>query len=134
MAGLKKMLAVGVLAAGLLAACSPGDGAGGGDARAFAGALDFTLVNFTGVTIRSVYISPHDSAGWEEDVLGRDILLNGGTVSISFSPEEQAVRWDLRVEDPDGNNAEWRNLNLREISKVTLRLSGDRKAVIAEAE
>jgi hypothetical protein len=99
---------------------------------ASAGALDFTLVNFTRFNLYAVYVSPHDSAGWEENVLGNDQLYDGNTVRIRFSPEERAVMWDLRVEDEYGNNAEWKNLNLREISKITLRTGGD--VVIAEAE
>jgi hypothetical protein len=97
-----------------------------------AGALDFTLVNFTRFNLYAVYLSPHDSAGWEENVLGSGPLYDGNTVRIRFNPEEKAVRWDLRVEDEYGNNAEWKNLNLREISKITLRTGGE--VVIAEAE
>jgi hypothetical protein len=96
------------------------------------GALDFTLVNFTRFNLYSIYVSPHDSAGWEENILGREQLFDGDTVKIRFNPSEKAVRWDLRVEDENGNNAEWKNLNLREISRITLRTGND--VVIAEAE
>jgi hypothetical protein len=96
------------------------------------GALDFTLVNFTRFNLHAIYVSPHDSTGWEENVLGRDQLYEGDFVKIRFSPEEKADIWDLRVEDENGNNAEWKNLNLREISRITLR-TGD-NVLIAEAE
>jgi hypothetical protein len=94
--------------------------------------LDFTLVNFTRFNLYAIYVSPHDSTGWEENVLGRDQLFDGDFVKIRFSPEEKADIWDLRVEDENGNNAEWKNLNLREISKITLRTGEN--AVLAEAE
>jgi hypothetical protein len=97
-----------------------------------AGALDFTLVNFTGLEIYTIYVSPHDSAAWEENVIGRDRLSDGEFVEIRFAPEEQTLMWDLRVEDHDGNNAEWRNLNLLQISRITLRRGGN--VVIAEAQ
>ncbi|HZG54339.1 MAG TPA: hypothetical protein VEZ40_19720, partial [Pyrinomonadaceae bacterium] len=104
-----------------------------GDSRIHgAGALDFTLINYTGLSLYAVYVSPHDSAGWEENVLGRDELIDGDFVEIKFAPAESAVRWDLRVEDKQGNNAEWKNLNLREISKITLRRGNE--VVLAEAE
>ena len=96
------------------------------------GALDFTLVNNTRFNLYAIYVSPHDSAGWEENVLGRDQLFDGDFIKIRFSPEEKADIWDLRVEDENGNNAEWKNLNLREISRITLR-TGD-NVVLAEAE
>lgn len=100
---------------------------------ASAAALDFTLVNFTRFNLHAIYVSPHDSAGWEENVLGRDQLFDGDFIKIRFSTEEKADLWDLRVEDENGNNAEWKNLNLREISRITLR-TGDNFAVTAEAE
>ena len=84
------------------------------------GKQDFTLVNRTGVEINSVYITPHSSDDWEDDILGQDTLPNGDSVDIQFSRKEKAKLWDLRVEDRDGNSIEWENLNLLEISKVTL--------------
>jgi hypothetical protein len=93
---------------------------------------DFTLVNDTGVEIHKVYISPHDSNDWEEDILGKDTLPSGQSVDIKFHRNEKAANWDLRVEDSKGNAIEWENLNLLEISKVTLHYK-DGKAT-AETE
>lgn len=87
---------------------------------AFAGDQDFTLVNKTGVEINSVYVSPHGSDDWEEDILGQDTLGDGETVDITFSRKEKAAKWDLRVEDSKGNPIEWENLNLKEISTLTI--------------
>ena len=81
---------------------------------------DFTLVNATGVEIHSLYITPHEAKDWQEDILGRDTLPSGESVDIKFHRSEKAAMWDLRVEDKDGNSIEWENLNLPEISKVTL--------------
>lgn len=96
------------------------------------GNQDFTLVNSTGVEINSVYVSPHDSNDWEEDILGQDTLASGQSVDIKFEREEKAAMWDLRVEDKSGNSIEWENLNLLQISKVTLHYK-DGKAT-AETE
>jgi hypothetical protein len=90
-------------------------------ATAFAqGKQDFRLVNRTGVEIHELYVSPHSSDDWEEDILGRDTLPDGESVDISFSPKERAKMWDLKVVDGKGNSITWENLNLLEISKVTL--------------
>ena len=89
-------------------------------ASAQSGAQDFTLVNQTGVEIDKVYISPHDSDDWEEDILGQDTLPNGQTVDVKFSRDETAALWDLRIEDKQGNKIEWESLNLLKIEKVTL--------------
>jgi hypothetical protein len=98
----------------------------------FAGALDFTLINFTRSNLHAIYVSSHDSEGWEENVLGRDQLFDGDIVKIRFNPQEKAVKWDLRVEDENGYNAEWKELNLREISRITIRRGNG--IVMAEAE
>jgi hypothetical protein len=84
------------------------------------GKQDFTLVNQTGVEIHELYVSPHKSDDWEEDVLGQDTLPSGDSVTIHFSPKEKAKLWDLKVVDKEGNSIEWESLNLLEISKVTL--------------
>lgn len=85
-----------------------------------AGAQDFTLINSTGVEIDKVYISPHDSDDWEEDILGQDTLPDGHEVDIKFNRTEKAPMWDLRIEDNKENSIEWENLNLLQISKLTL--------------
>lgn len=87
---------------------------------ATAGAQDFTLVNATGVEIDKVFISPHSSDDWEEDILGQDTLPTGEKVDIKFHRAEKAPLWDLRIEDKQGHSIEWENLNLLEISKLTI--------------
>ncbi|HEY6188098.1 MAG TPA: hypothetical protein VIW80_10490 [Pyrinomonadaceae bacterium] len=84
------------------------------------GKQDFTLVNQTGVSINELYVSPHTTNDWEEDILGQDTLANGDSVDITFSRTERAAKWDLKVVDKEGNSIEWENLNLLEISKLTL--------------
>ena len=84
------------------------------------GAQDFNLVNKTGVVISSLYITPSDSEEWGEDILGKDVLGDGENTEIKFKRTEKAAKWDLKVEDSKGNTIEWTDLNLLEISKVTL--------------
>ena len=97
--------------------------------------LDFALTNSTGTTLQAVYISPTDSPGWEENVLGGDKLEDGGTVNIKFNSEERASLWDLRVEGSEGRYAEWKSINLSDISRITLHIKLDKgTAVVAEVE
>ncbi len=104
-------------------------------ASARAGVFGFALANFTGTTLRAVYISPSESAGWEENILGGGELADGATVAIGFSPEEKAVSWDIRVEAVDNHFAEWKGLHLDDVSRITLLLDmvGER-VVVAEIE
>lgn len=89
-------------------------------AFARAGKQDFILHNQTGVEISSLYVSPHDSDDWGEDILGQDTLVSGESVKVTFDDREKKVRWDLKVTDKNGNSLEWEDLNLVEISELTL--------------
>ena len=95
-------------------------------------AQDFTLVNKTGVEIYALYVTPHNANAWGEDILGAETLLSGETLDISFSRKERAKLWDLRIEDEDGAFIEWENLNLLEISKVTLFYKNGKATAIVE--
>lgn len=99
------------------------------------GRLSFNLVNFTGSTLRAVYVSPSDSKGWEENILGVDQLKDGDTLDVKFSPEESTALWDIKVESADEHYAEWKSLDLRGVSRVTLLLKQDSKSTaVAEIE
>ena len=89
-------------------------------AFARAGKQDFVLHNATGVEIHEVYVSPVTIDEWEEDVLGKDTLPDGESVKITFDDRDKHSKWDLKVVDGKGNSIEWHDLNLVEISEVTL--------------
>src|SRR5207245_11729306 len=84
------------------------------------GKQDFALHNQTGVEIHEVYVSPHSSEEWGEDVLGKDTLPDGESVKITFDDREKHVKWDLKVVDGKGSSIEWDDLELTKISEVTL--------------
>ncbi len=81
---------------------------------------DFTVVNKTGFEIYALYVTPHNSDDWGDDILGQDTLVANDELDIVFSRKEKATLWDLRIEDKDGNYIEWDNFNLRKISRITL--------------
>lgn len=99
---------------------------------ALAGDQDFTLVNSTGVLIDKVFVSPHDSEHWGDDILGRDILADGESVEIRFHREEEATSWDLKIIDKDGNTIEWENLELPKINKITLEYDDKKPSATIE--
>jgi len=84
------------------------------------GAQDFVLVNKTGIEIYALYVTPHDSDDWGDDILGQDTLGHNENLEITFSRKEKAKLWDLRIEDSAGNYIEWENINLLKVSEVTL--------------
>jgi hypothetical protein len=92
---------------------------------------DFTLVNRTGYQIDEVYVSPSSSNRWGRDVMGQDVLENSARTEINFPDGTRGCNWDLKVIYNDRDTAEWRNLNLCSISRVTLfydRKSGHTRA------
>jgi hypothetical protein len=84
------------------------------------GDQDFMLVNNTDVEIYALYVTPHSSDDWGDDILGIDTLPPGEQVLITFARKEKARYWDLRVEDSDGAYIEWDKLNLLKIASVKL--------------
>jgi hypothetical protein len=96
--------------------------------------VSFELVNYTGTALRTVNVSPSDSAGWEENILD-DELADGASVEIRFSPEEKAGVWDVRVVGVDNRSAEWKGLRLGNVSRVTLSIDmAVGPVVVAEVE
>jgi len=60
-----------------------------------------TIVNNTGFDIYFLYVSHANSDGWEEDVLGNNILENGNSIQVSLP---RGGRWDIKLEDEDGDS------------------------------
>lgn len=87
---------------------------------AFAGTQDFTLVNRTGIEIYSLYISETHNEEWEEDVLGDNVLPDGGRIDITFAGRRACV-WDILVTDSYDDSVTWNGINLCETSVVVLR-------------
>jgi hypothetical protein len=94
--------------------------AGSFSVPAFAGEQDFKLINKTGYQINEVYVSRVSSKSWGKDVMGKDALAENAAVDITFNAPDSICRWDLKVKYDDGDEAEWNNLNLCNIEKVTL--------------
>ena len=100
----------------------------------YAGDQDFTLINQTGDPIEAVYVSASQSDDWEEDVLGQDILENGDSTEISFSRSATACKWDLKVRYPDGDEPVWYNIDLCELSAVTIHWDEENERTFATGE
>ncbi|TXN23849.1 hypothetical protein [Methylobacterium thuringiense] len=92
---------------------------------------DFTLVNRTGYQIDEVYVGPVSSSEWGKDVMGKEAIDDGESADISFQGGG-GCKWDIRVVYNDGDAAEFHNVNLCNISKVSLfwnRKAGTTRAV-----
>ena len=99
--------------------------------------LDFELVNATGYDIKEIYIAPTSQEEWsaEDKVQLPGVLKNEGSVDLTFHPKNTAAKWDLKIIwAEEGDPVEWRDLNLSEISKITLYYNEKTDATTAETE
>jgi hypothetical protein len=86
----------------------------------FADPRDFTLINNSSVTLTSVYVSPSDAKGWEEDVMGRDVLPAGESVDIGFAKAKTGVcLFDIKVVGIAGEVGILYDIDLCSTSTVT---------------
>lgn len=90
-------------------------------APAMAGQQDFTIVNKTGYAIKHIYVSEANNNSWDEDVLGRDVLNDSEYFELEFGKGDKTCKWDMKVAYDDGETAVWEDLNLCQISKLTLK-------------
>ena len=83
--------------------------------------LDFVLHNKTGADIHAIHISPSDTESWEENII-KEVLEDGESIEIKFSPAHSAVKWDLKVGDVEGTGLIWEDLDLSKINELTLKI------------
>ena len=103
---------------------------------AYAGSdnLDFSLVNKTGYGIKEVYVAPHSSDTWSQN-LSSNPLENGETLNISFDEGVKAAKWDIKIVWVDeGAPVVWMNCKLAEISKFILHYNRDTDETSADTE
>lgn len=99
---------------------------------AFAGEADFKLVNRTGYRVDNVFVSPANAKSWGRDILGRDTLDDGETVTITFPRSSTACQFDIKVKYQDGDTAEWGNVNLCQYEQITIYWDGNNTRAVGE--
>jgi hypothetical protein len=81
---------------------------------------DFVLVNRTGYTIDEVYVSPSSVTNWGNDLMGEDSLENGQQLNVRFNRVTEECSFDIKVVYDDEETAEFRGVNLCQVSRVTI--------------
>jgi hypothetical protein len=85
---------------------------------AVAGDQDFTLHNNTSKTLKELYVSPHSSDDWGDDILGEDTLESGKSVDVKFPRAEDKCHWDVKGEFEGGATAEVDDVDFCSVSEV----------------
>ncbi len=96
--------------------------------------LDFELVNKTGYAIKEIYISPAEADAWQDNILAKP-LADAESLKLTAHPEADAAMWDMKIVWVDeGEDVQWKGLNLAKISKVTLYYNEENDETTADVE
>lgn len=75
-------------------------------AGALADDLVFRFDNNSSYTVVELYASPSDVGEWEEDILGRDVLVSGESARVTIADGRRACEYDMRIVFEDGDTIE----------------------------
>lgn len=95
---------------------------------------DFAIVNRTGYQIDEIYVGPSSSPNWGRDLLGQNVLRNGQTFNVRFPPNTRECLFDIKVIYNDRDEAEFRQVNLCQVSRVNLFWDRARRTTRATTE
>jgi hypothetical protein len=73
--------------------------------------VQFTLVNGTTYTLVSFFASPVSIDSWENDILGRDTLPPGESVSVIINDGRDVCHYDVRADFSDHTSTVKRNVD-----------------------
>ena len=96
--------------------------------------LDFELINKTGYAIKEIYVSPAAADNWQDNLLSKP-MADGDSLQMTASPDANAEIWNMKIVWVDeGEDVQWKGLNLAKISKLTLYYNADTDETTADAE
>jgi|ERR1041385_1336826 hypothetical protein len=82
------------------------------------------VINGTGYGIKFLGFNTPDDDEWDENELGDNAVLpNGNGVYVKFNEADDGCVWKFRISwaDPGYPDVLWRDVNLCEISEITLK-------------
>ena len=112
---------------------APGMHLGGGENDQ----LDFDLTNKTGYAITTLYIGKSGNKEWHDDdevTIPSGSIDDRSTLHIHFSPKQRYEVWDVYVKFEDGITAEFDELDLTQINKLTLHYNASSKETTTTKE
>lgn len=82
--------------------------------------LDFIFNNSNNYPVWELYVSSNSTDNWEEDVLAENVLPGNESTRINFSGDVDNCLYDIKAVFKDGSYQEAYEVNLCEVSEVTL--------------
>lgn len=77
--------------------------------------IPVTIINGTGVDINALYLSGTSLNEWGENQLEGTTMPHGTYLDLTLNVDADNLKWDLRVEDTDGNPLEWYEVDISEM-------------------
>ena len=91
---------------------------------AFAEAWDLLVTNNTGKEIKLIEVSPAGAGKWQPNKVEADEkprnIKTATRATIHFD-KDATCKWDLKATFTDDSNAVWSNINMCDVSSLTLR-------------
>lgn len=84
------------------------------------GNLKFTLINKSSAVVAKIQISSVSTSDWEENILGRDVLLPGEEVEISIADGQATCAHDMLVTFHDETTVEESNCDFCDLQSYTI--------------
>ena len=95
-----------------------------GTSTASAKWINFQFKNFSGRTIKNLYVSQSNYHKWGEDMCGKSVLMNGEVASIRYNNTSRY--FDIKVVWMDGSDAIWERYDFKNMRRLTLYPDGSR--------
>ena len=101
----------------------------------FAQALEFDIINKTGVDLYGVFVTASEDESWGEDLLPLDLFTDGSKVTVHIDEDYgDTCDFDIKV-TTDSNQTEtilFENANLCAIISITLHSDGTYELIVEE--
>ena len=89
-----------------------------GAGTAFAKWVNYTFKNYSGRTIKRLYISSSGYDKWGDDMCGSSVLSNGESLSMRYNNTSRY--FDIRVVWMDDSKATWSKYDFKGMWRLTL--------------
>lgn len=91
----------------------------------YRGSISFRLENYTGYTIRRVYVSPSAKDDWQSCQISGGAINDGDSASVRFDTDSNARYWDLRCVYTNGREITLYGVNIYDSGIVSVYREDD---------
>lgn len=88
-------------------------------------ALYFFVTNNTGLTLNNIYVTPHETTNWGNDILPNDLFENSTSVRVDIPADYGATcAFDMKITDLAGNYITFTGMDACKLHTLILNADG----------